>query len=80
MENVTGGQAPCHIKEGRKTMGEAWMDAMEARGEARGEIKGMIRAFNIVGYSVEDIAERVGKSVEYVKQVINGGVVPKDSK
>ena len=60
------------VKEGRKTMGEAWMDAMEARGEARGEIKGMIRAFNIVGYSVEDIAERVGKSVEYVKQIING--------
>ena len=48
-------------KEGVK-MGEAWIDAIEERG--------MIKAFYLDGNPIEIIAEKIKKSIDYIKQVL----------
>ena len=70
-----------HIKEGtvsRKeggTMAEKWIDEIEERGVARGIVQGeklgMIKAYSDIGLSIEQIANKVEVTVDYVKQVLN---------
>ena len=63
-------------------MGEKWIDELEKRGEKRGRIigekhgkiigeeLGKIIAYNDVGLPIETIAEKVGISIDRVKQVL----------
>ena len=68
-------------------MAEEWIDKLEERGEMRGRIEGRkegrkegekegleigkIVAYNDAGFSVEKIAEKVGTSIDRVKQVLD---------
>ena len=64
-------------KEG-ENMAEKWIDEIEERGEKRGEERGekrgieigKIEAYNDAGFSVEAIAEKVGTTIEKVKEVL----------
>ena len=61
-------------KEGG-TMAEKWIDEIEERGVARGIVQGeklgMIKAYSDIGLSIEQIANKVEVTVDYVKQVLN---------
>ena len=58
-----------------KGMGEKWIDEIENRGV----IKGQIMAYYDMGYSVETIAEKLHKTIKYVRQVLNLDPAPKES-
>ncbi|MBR6173288.1 MAG: Rpn family recombination-promoting nuclease/putative transposase [Eubacterium sp.] len=59
------------ISEGEEkeniNMAEKWIDEIEERGEA----KGKILAYYDCGTPIDTIAEKVGKTVDYVTQVLN---------
>ncbi len=59
-------------------MAEKWIDEIEERGVVRGieqgKIEGKIEAYNDAGFSIDVIAEKVGTTIEKVKQVL--GMTP----
>lgn len=43
---------------------------VEARGEARGETRGMIKAYKDMGLSVDEIADKMGKSIDEINEIL----------
>ena len=71
-----------HKEEEGENMAEKWIDEIEERGVVRGieqgkregKIEGKIEAYNDAGFSIDVIAEKVGTTIEKVKQVL--GMTP----
>ena len=43
---------------------------VEARGEALGEARGMIKAYKDMGLSVDEIADKMGKSIDEINEIL----------